>query len=285
MPSQTCFVISPVGDPGTDTDKRADQLFRYVIEPVVSGLGYATKRTVEMRLPGTITSQVLAAVADSDLVVADLTDGDASVFYELAIRHAAQRPVVQLIDAAQRPPFDLADVRTIYIDVHDLDSAEEAREQLKREIEAAVTALVETPVAAARSMKALWESEEPAAPVLAEALSEIRALEQERIRREGRSPGPDGRERAGGQMDPTSAAGQLSLPGQPLFPGRSLFPAMPSALEHDPVVAVPAEPTAGNHDGKPGRGSENGKSARGSGNHDGKSSAGAKSRKARKHRD
>src|SRR5450631_4494954 len=161
MSSLSCLVISPVGDAGSDTRRRADQVFKHIIEPVVSGLGFAAKRADQMRLPGIITGPLLAAVADSDLVVADLTDGDASVFYELAIRHAAQRPVVQLIDAAQRPPFDLADVRTIYIDVHDLDSAEEAREQLKREIEAAVTALVETPVAAARSMKALWESEEP----------------------------------------------------------------------------------------------------------------------------
>ncbi len=283
MPSQTCFVISPVGELGTDARKRADQVFKHVIEPVVSGLGYATKRAAEMRLPGTITAQVLAAVADSDLVVADLTDRDASVFYALAIRHAAQRPVVQLIDAAQRPPFDLADTRTIYIDIHDPDSTEEACDQLKDQIEAAVTAPVETPIASARSMKALWESEEPAAAVLAEALSEIRALDQERIRREGRAH-EQRHEPPARRSDPAGAAGQLSLPGQPLFPGRPLFPGMSSPLDHGRAVGVPGEHGHGNHDGKPDRGSDNGKSARAGGNHDDKSAAGAKSRKARKHR-
>jgi hypothetical protein len=84
-----------------------------------------------MKRPGVITSQVLTAVADSDLVVADLTDHNPNVFYELAIRHAVQRPVVQLIDAAQELPFDVANMRTIYVDIHDLDSAEDERTELK----------------------------------------------------------------------------------------------------------------------------------------------------------
>jgi hypothetical protein len=279
MSSLTCLVISAVGDAGSDARTRADQVFKHIIEPVVSALGYSAKRADEMGLPGIITGQLLTAVADSDLVVADLTDHDANVFYELAIRHAAQRPVVQLIDSAQRPPFDLADMRTIQLDVHDLDSAEEARRQLEDQIERANTSSpVDTPIASARAMKALWESEQPAAPVLAEALSEIRALEQERIRRASSGDG-----RAGEAARPPSLMGntqQLSFPGQPLFPGRPLFTGLPSAFElrggagdtNDHGSVNHDERVAENHEGKPAS----------SANHDGKPASSAKARKARK---
>lgn len=278
MSSLTCLVISPVGDPGTDTRKRADQVFKHIIEPVISALGFAAKRADQMRLPGIITGQVLAAVADSDLVVADLTDKDANVFYELAIRHAAQRPVVQLIDSAQRPPFDLADMQTIYLNIHDLDSAEEARHQLRDQVESAGTSSpVDTPIASAKSMKTLWESQEPAAPLLAEALNEIRALEQERVRREASSPDGPGGEVAR-PPNVLSTTGQLSLPGQPLFPGRPLFSGLPSAFELDGAVADTNARGAENHDE---RRADNPDERRAD-NHDGKPASSAKARKARK---
>ncbi len=279
MSSLTCLVISPVGDPGTEARRRADQVFKHIIEPVVSELGYAAKRADEMGLPGIITGQLLAAVADSDLLVADLTDHDANVFYELAIRHACQRPVVQLIDSAQRPPFDLADMRTIHVDIHDLDSAEDARRQLEDQIERANTsAPVDTPIASAKAMKTLWESHEPAAPVLAEALNEIRALEQERIRRDS---SPDAG--AGEAARPPALLGnpaQLAFPGQPLFPGRPLFTGLPSAFEPDGREPGRSEAPSENHDAGA-KNNGDGKSSS-AGSHDGKAASGAKARKARK---
>ncbi len=276
MSSLTCLVISSVGDPGTEARRRADQVFKHIIEPVVSALGYAAKRADEMGLPGIITAQLLAAVADSDLLVADLTDHDANVFYELAIRHASQRPVVQLIDSAQRPPFDLAHMRTIQLDIHDLDSAEDARRQLEDQIERANTsAPVDTPIASAKAMKTLWESQEPAAPVLAEALNEIRALEQERIRR-----GSSADAGAGEAARPPALLGnpaQLAFPGQPLFPGRPLFSGLPSAFELDGRAPATGEAGSENHDGR----SRNGEGKPSSAGN-GKAASGEKPRKARK---
>ncbi len=273
MSSLTCLVISPLGDPGTDTRKRADQVFKHIIQPVVSALGFAAKRAEEIGLPGIISGPLLAAVADSDLVVADLTDHDANVFYELAIRHAAQRPVVQLIDSAQRPPFDLRDLSTIRLDIHDLDSAEEARRQLKDQIERSGTqAQVDTPISSAKALKTLWEGQQPAAPVLAEALNEIRALERERIRRASVADGPPGE---AAEPPLLSDSEQLSFPGQPLFPGRPLFTGLPSAFELIADGADAAQNGPGNHDGA-------NHDERSSENHAGKSQSSAKARKARK---
>jgi uncharacterized protein YdaU (DUF1376 family) len=189
MARRTCFVISPIGDAGSAAGKRADQVFKHVIKPVAVELRYRTKHADRMKRPGVITSKVLAAVAEADLVVADLTDLSPSVFYALAIRHAAQRPVVQLIDAAQETPFDVANMRTIHVDIHDLDSAEAAREELMTHVRAAESdsAPVETPLVAARSMKRLWSSKEPADRFIIEALDELHALRRDRQRRDQRA--------------------------------------------------------------------------------------------------
>ncbi len=189
MARRTCFVISAIGDPGSPVSRRADQVFKHVVEPVALELGYRTKRADRMKRPGVITSKILAAVAEADLVVADLTGHSPGVFYELAIRHATQRPVVQLIDASQELPFDVANMRTIYVDIHDLDSAEAAREELRRHVLGAQadSAPVETPILAARSMRSLWNSKKPADRFIVEALEELRALRLDRQRRDERA--------------------------------------------------------------------------------------------------
>ena len=59
---KTCFVISPIGDPDSDTRKRADQVLKHVIRPAVSTCGYKAVRADEIDKPGIITSQVIQHV-------------------------------------------------------------------------------------------------------------------------------------------------------------------------------------------------------------------------------
>jgi hypothetical protein len=106
------------------------------VAPVVEARGYEAVRSDHMTRPGLITSQVLQEVAEAALVVADLTGHNPNVFYELAIRHATRQPIVQLISSEDELPFDIAAMRTIVFDIHDLDSVEEARKDLDGHISA-----------------------------------------------------------------------------------------------------------------------------------------------------
>ena len=94
---KTCFVISPIGEPDSDTRKRADQILKHVVKPAVGECGYTAVRADEIDKPGIITSQVIQRVVTDPLVIADLTERNPNVFYELAIRHALRKPLVQLI--------------------------------------------------------------------------------------------------------------------------------------------------------------------------------------------
>lgn len=131
-----CFVISPIGGEGTETRERADQVMRHVIEPAAKFFNYKVIRADVISTPGMITHQVLEHVLESQLVIADLTDSNPNVFYELAVRHFVYKPYIQLIDRAQSLPFDVAGYRTVFFDLSSLDSAADAVEQVKGQIEA-----------------------------------------------------------------------------------------------------------------------------------------------------
>jgi len=111
--SKSCFVIAPIGKPDSETRRRSDHVFEHIIKPVTKALGYSVLRADHMPEPGLITRQVISAVVDADLVVADLSEHNPNVFYELSLRHALGRPVVHIIREGEEPPFDNKDVRAV----------------------------------------------------------------------------------------------------------------------------------------------------------------------------
>lgn len=147
--SKTCFVIAPIDEPESEVRIRSDQILKHVIRPAVEECGYAKPvRADEIDEPGNITSQVIQRVTEDDLVVADLTDRNPNVFYELAIRHAIRRPFVQIAKAGERIPFDVYGQRTIFIDHTNLDNVASAIASIVEQIKSfeEKDAQVETPI-------------------------------------------------------------------------------------------------------------------------------------------
>jgi hypothetical protein len=155
---RSCFVIAPIGEPGTETRKRSDQLLKHIFVKALEPLGFAVLRADKISEPGMITVQVINRIMDADLVVADMTGHNANVFYELAARHAVEKPVIHVIEAGQEIPFDTADLRTISISL-DLEGAENAIEQIRlqaRDIESGNVG--DTPLKIASIMRRLGEN-------------------------------------------------------------------------------------------------------------------------------
>jgi hypothetical protein len=122
-----CFVASPIGKPGTEIRKHADWVLNGIVRQVVTPLGYAVRRGDEIAEPGVITHQVIAALVNDDLVVADLTALNPNVFYELALRQALMRPVIMIARQGTEVPFDVRTGRVIYFDQAVYESIEKAR--------------------------------------------------------------------------------------------------------------------------------------------------------------
>lgn len=130
---EICFVICPIGDEDTEIRKCSDIVLKEIISPATNSFGYEIKRADHLSHPGMITSQIIDMLAEAPLVIADLSDGNPNVFYELAIRHVVGLPCIQLIKSGQRIPFDTSGMRTILYDLR-VDLAHRAMDELKQQI-------------------------------------------------------------------------------------------------------------------------------------------------------
>ena len=179
--NNTCFVICPIGEANSETRKRSDQLLRHVILPAAIKTGYpkdCVLRADQLPDPGIITDQVIQHLLTDSMVIADLTGHNPNVFYELAIRHAVRKPIVQLIQVGQTLPFDIAPMRTVKFNLSDPDELDESVERLAAQIFAAQKNPLDAdnPISASIDAQFLKTSNDPSARVNAKILEAIQAL-------------------------------------------------------------------------------------------------------------
>lgn len=178
---KSCFIISPIGEDASEIRKRADQVLKHILTPAAQACGYEPIRADKISEPGLITSQVIQHIVDDPLVIADLTGMNPNVFYELAIRHAIRKPLVQIVNKGEKIPFDVAGMRTIPVDHHDLDSVEEAKAEIQKQIkvvECKKPDQIESPISVSVELQTLRQSDRPEDRTLAEivaALSQMRS--------------------------------------------------------------------------------------------------------------
>jgi len=151
-----CFFIAPIGDEGSPVRKRSDGVLKYIVGHAATELGLTAVRGDEISEPGMITRQVLDHVLGAKTAVADLTDLNANVFYEMAVRHAAKLPVVLIAEIGVVLPFDIAPMRTIFVDHTDLESADKCRTEIVKQLREAIeNGAVDSPISASLDVQAL----------------------------------------------------------------------------------------------------------------------------------
>jgi len=173
-----CFFIAPIGEDGSESRRRTDQVEEIIIEPIAKKFHYEVIRADKIGKSGMITSQIIQHLFDSHLVIADLAYQNPNVFYELALRHAVRKPFIQLIQENEKIPFDVAGLRTIHLDHHDLSSAERCKAELEKqmdEIDKNPTS-VESPVSQAIDVQALKGSGKQAERYMGEVMEMVSEL-------------------------------------------------------------------------------------------------------------
>jgi hypothetical protein len=119
MAKKTCFIISPIGDDGTDIRRHADDFLELLVEPALALFDFNVIRADKIARASIITNDIVEFVQQSDLCLVDLTFHNPNVFYECGRRHETGRPTIQLIKKGEKLPFDVAGVRTIEYDLSD----------------------------------------------------------------------------------------------------------------------------------------------------------------------
>ncbi|HEM4630988.1 TPA: hypothetical protein U1Z87_001940 [Streptococcus suis] len=133
MSNKTCFVVTAIGQAGSQERIHADKVLTYLIEPVCSELNIQVIRVDRETTNGDINESILNHLKNDDLVIADLTWHNANAFYEFGYRQALGLPVVPIIKHDQRLPFDVISKRTVFYDT-DISTIEDSKSRLKNMI-------------------------------------------------------------------------------------------------------------------------------------------------------
>ncbi|ATO28665.1 hypothetical protein [Bacillus atrophaeus] len=129
---KTCFIVTPIGGDNTDVRRSAEGAIDAVIIPLLTKLGFDRENinvAHRMSQSGSINKQLITRILEDDLVIVNLTELNPNVMYELAVRHAVRKPVVQICEHGTDLPFDINDERTMFY-TNDMTGVLELKENL-----------------------------------------------------------------------------------------------------------------------------------------------------------
>lgn len=90
-----------------------DELFRRILQPALAEAGFDCRRADSLLHQQSVMRDVVRGIANATLVIADLSEANANVYYELGIAHGLRRPTVLISQRISDMPFDLRGYRTI----------------------------------------------------------------------------------------------------------------------------------------------------------------------------
>lgn len=123
----TCFVISPFGEP-------FDTYFVHIVKPALEECGLYAIRGDSLYRPTTIVDDIWQGIRDAKLLIAELTDRNPNVFYELGLAHAISKPVILISKSIDDVPFDLRSIRVLVYDKDHPDWGNKLRSSLVKSI-------------------------------------------------------------------------------------------------------------------------------------------------------
>ncbi len=102
-----CFVIMPFSKTTTKrTERYWKDHFKNFLKPKIESVeGLIAERSKALR--GQILKEIIRDLISSDIVVADLTDHNPNVFYELGIRQSFKHGTITIAEAGTKIPFDI----------------------------------------------------------------------------------------------------------------------------------------------------------------------------------
>lgn len=130
MTEKICFIVTAIGESGTETRDRADEVFSYLIAPVCEELGYKPVRVDQVDAVDNINETIINYLKTAPMVVADMTGHNPNAFYELGFRQAKELPLVPIIQTGNKLPFDVISQRTVFYNLS-VGKIEQSKKDLK----------------------------------------------------------------------------------------------------------------------------------------------------------
>lgn len=112
----TCFVLMPFGG-------YFDRYYQEIYTKAINDAGFESVRADEIFTTGSVVDQIWEHISKAKVLLADLTDKNPNVFYEVGLAHAKGKPVVLTAAKLEDVPFDLRHLRMVIYDVREPDWA------------------------------------------------------------------------------------------------------------------------------------------------------------------
>lgn len=126
----TCFIVTPIGNEGSDIRRHIEGIIDQAIIPAI-GNKFDIKVAHREYKTGSINDRVIQSIYRSDLVIANLTNLNPNVMFELAIRYSFGKPVIVIAEEGTKLPFDIVDENTIFY-VNDPSGAADLKEKIAK---------------------------------------------------------------------------------------------------------------------------------------------------------
>lgn len=107
-----CFVIMPFK---AEFDDVYDSI-KLAVNNATAGENVSCSRLDEVRAAGVITEDLLAEIRSAAICIADVTDSNPNVMWEMGFAAALQKPTIAISQEGSRLPFDISNIRTLFYD-------------------------------------------------------------------------------------------------------------------------------------------------------------------------
>jgi hypothetical protein len=128
------FVVMQFGPP-------LDSIYTDVIAPVGEAAGFDSRRGDDFAGPGQILADITRELKEASVVVAEISEANPNVYYEIGYAHAVGTPTILLARRGQPLPFDISGFRCIFYD-DSIGGKQRVEGELRRHL-AAITASTE----------------------------------------------------------------------------------------------------------------------------------------------
>lgn len=129
-----CFVIMPFSKSSDiHTEEYWNKHYTDFLEPLIESSNVC-KAVRSEALRGDILRQIITDLVTAPLVVADLTDANPNVYWELGVRQSFKQSTITIAEHGTKPPFDLSTKGTLFYYPSDYIKMERFKKQFLKAI-------------------------------------------------------------------------------------------------------------------------------------------------------
>lgn len=116
----SCFIIMPFSASETHTEIYWNNHFTFFLREIISDIGNKLKLKINVErsapIRGNISNQIIFNLVRSDIVIADLTDFNRNVMWELGVRQSFKHSTILIGEEGteKKLPFDISNIALIH---------------------------------------------------------------------------------------------------------------------------------------------------------------------------